>query len=155
MLGPPHGLIGQSFGSPGVVRNGRTDMYPQVPEGQTGEFTTTAMAEGAIEGSAAMYEVASRHETHFPFSRFDIARVSTANKVAAARLTGTVDASSVERLATPAAANQPVAVPTASASPTKAGEPENSGVWLERRADRAPRSILAGRLGQGSFALLP
>ena len=33
--------------------------------------TVSLQAEGAIEGSAAMYEVASPYETRFLFSRFD------------------------------------------------------------------------------------
>ena len=32
------------------------------------------MAEGSIEGDAAMYEVASPYETRFAFSRFEAAR---------------------------------------------------------------------------------
>ena len=55
VLGPPHGLIGQSFASD-MVRSGKVDIYPR-----SGEFITSTMAEGAIEGDAAMYEVASRH----------------------------------------------------------------------------------------------
>ena len=89
VLGPPHGLIGQSFASD-MVRSGKVDIYPR-----SGEFTTSAMAEGAIEGDAAMYEVASRHATQFAFSRFD----ATAHKVAARPLAGAVDASSVESVA--------------------------------------------------------
>ena len=61
----PHGLIGQSFSSSGP-RNGKRDLYPAA-----GRFATSAMAEGAIEGTAAMYEVASRYATNFAFSRFD------------------------------------------------------------------------------------
>ena len=33
--------------------------------------TVSAVAEGAIEGEAAMYQIASAYETHFAFSRFD------------------------------------------------------------------------------------
>jgi len=61
----PHGIFGQSFSSP-VPRRGRQDIYPW-----EGHFRTSAMAEGAIEGDAAMYEVASPHATQFRFSRFD------------------------------------------------------------------------------------
>ena len=61
----PHGLIGQSFTS-GLPHYGKVDAYPEA-----GRFTTRAMAEGAIEGEAASYEVSSPHETHFTFSRFD------------------------------------------------------------------------------------
>ena len=61
----PHGIIGQSFSST-QPRFGKVDDYPP-----SGHFVTDAMAEGAIEGMAAMYEVASRHSTRFAFSRFD------------------------------------------------------------------------------------
>ena len=59
------GLLGQSFSGDGK-RDGKRDVYPAA-----GRFTTSAMAEGAIEGTAAMYEVASPHATDFAFSRFD------------------------------------------------------------------------------------
>ena len=36
-----------------------------------GHIVTSAMAEGAIEGSASMYEVPTAHSTRFAFSRFD------------------------------------------------------------------------------------
>lgn len=42
------------------------DRYPHA-----GRFATSAMAEGAIEGTAAMYEMDSPYATHFKFSRFD------------------------------------------------------------------------------------
>ena len=61
----PHGLIGQSFSSP-AARKGKLDAYPLL-----GRMRTSAMAEGAIEGSAAMYEVPSAYSTRFAFSRFD------------------------------------------------------------------------------------
>ena len=60
----PHGIVGQSFD--GQPRVGARDDYPA-----EGHFTTSAMAEGAIEGEAAMYEVAGPHATSFVFSRFD------------------------------------------------------------------------------------
>jgi len=61
----PHGIIGQSFSSLSP-RHGKTDEYPSA-----GRVRTSAMAEGAIDGEAAMYEVAGPHGTVFPFSRFD------------------------------------------------------------------------------------
>ena len=60
----PHGIIGQSFAS-AAPRYGLLDDYPK-----TGEFTTSAMAEGAIEGEATMYEMPSSHATDYAFSRF-------------------------------------------------------------------------------------
>jgi len=61
----PHGILGQGYSST-IARDGNRDAYPQ-----QGHFRTSAMAEGAIEGSAAMYEVALPFETRFAFSRFD------------------------------------------------------------------------------------
>ncbi|EOD12528.1 hypothetical protein EMIHUDRAFT_247406 [Emiliania huxleyi CCMP1516] len=60
----PHGIIGQSFAS-AAPRYGLLDDYPK-----TGEFTTSAMGEGAIEGEATMYEMPSSHATDYAFSRF-------------------------------------------------------------------------------------
>ena len=88
----PHGLVGQSFAS-AAPRFGRVDEYPA-----SGTFRTSAMAEGAaacaphrtsarrselrcrstgaIEGEAAMYEVAAPHTTTFRFSRFEAAEAT-------------------------------------------------------------------------------
>jgi len=100
----PHGIVGQSFAS-SAVRNGKVgaptfplpsphrappscllrqvDVYPD-----SGEFTTSAMAEGAIDGSASDYEVATMFATEFAFSRFNaaersrtVASSSTASKI--------------------------------------------------------------------------
>ena len=75
MAAPPHGLVGQSFDGewhPGRVgsypRQGKLDMYP--PRKVVGEFTTQAMAEGAIDGVARDYEMASNFETAFKYSSF-------------------------------------------------------------------------------------
>jgi len=57
--------VGQSFNWPGP-RNGRVDLYPA-----EGFFTTSAQAEGAIEGTAEQYQVTSAHATRFAYSRFD------------------------------------------------------------------------------------
>ena len=61
----PHGIIGQSFSS-SAPRQGRVDEYPA-----EGHFTTQAMAEGAIEGEASMYELPFAHAVNFAFSRFN------------------------------------------------------------------------------------
>lgn len=65
----PHGIIGQSFDGSNTPRMGRTDIYPD--ERVAGEFTTTAMAEGALEGDALDYRLAGPFETAFRYSRFD------------------------------------------------------------------------------------
>jgi len=60
-----HGLIGQSFDGDAAPRQSKQDDYgaPVV--------WTTAQAEGAIEGGADDYRVASPFATAFRFSRFD------------------------------------------------------------------------------------
>ena len=60
----PHGIIGQAFSST-APRQGKQDVYPE-----SGRIATSAMAEGAIEGTAGMYQVASPFATDFAFSRF-------------------------------------------------------------------------------------
>ena len=88
----PHGIIGQSYATPGTVRHGKTDSYPW-----TGHYTTSAQAEGAIDGTATDYEMASAYATEFAFSRFNAARrepVSTGGNA-----NDVVDASSIDRVA--------------------------------------------------------
>ncbi|EOD30971.1 hypothetical protein EMIHUDRAFT_99249 [Emiliania huxleyi CCMP1516] len=64
-LAMPHGLIGQSFSAP-ARREGKVDDYPL-----EGHFATSAMAEGAVEGTPGLYEVSSPYATsEFTFSRF-------------------------------------------------------------------------------------
>jgi len=61
----PHGLVGQSYDGDGVAVDGNVDDY-------TGkEVTTQAMAEGAIEGTAAEYKVSGPFATDFKYTRFD------------------------------------------------------------------------------------
>lgn len=64
----PHGIIGQSFDGDGRPRFGKLDQYP--PRNVAREFTTTAMAEGAIDGVAAHYEVRGPYAVDGQFSRF-------------------------------------------------------------------------------------
>jgi len=61
----PHGLIGQSYDGDGLATDGRKDDY------SANEVTTTAMAEGAIEGDASDYELRHRFATRFKYSRYD------------------------------------------------------------------------------------
>ena len=68
LAGPPVGIVGQAFSS-ASPRFGAKDHHPQ-----EGTFKTSANGEGAIEGSAAMYEVADPFETNFAFSRFSAAQ---------------------------------------------------------------------------------
>lgn len=60
----PHGLIGQSYDGDNIGIVGAVDDY------KGAEFTTSAMGEGAIEGEGGDYEVASKFDTNFAFSRF-------------------------------------------------------------------------------------
>ena len=61
----PHGLIGQSFDGDARPRRGKEDDY------NAPVVWMTAQAEGAIEGIADDYRVASPFATAFRFSRFD------------------------------------------------------------------------------------
>ena len=65
----PHGIIGQSWDGDDIAINGAVDDYTFNPNEPT--ITTKAMAEGAIEGVAADYELAKGDATDFAFSRFD------------------------------------------------------------------------------------
>ena len=73
----PHGLVGQSFATVGQPRIGRKDVYPP-----SGHIRTEAMAEGAIDGEANLYEVKSAFDTRFAFSRFDAAPVKVSSHLA-------------------------------------------------------------------------
>ncbi|KAL1515711.1 hypothetical protein AB1Y20_002327 [Prymnesium parvum] len=61
----PHGLIGQSWDGDDKGVGGKQDDYHGT------DVTTSAMAEGAIEGVASDYEMSSPFDTNFKFSRFD------------------------------------------------------------------------------------
>ena len=69
----PHGVIGQSFALD-HPRQGKRDVYPR-----EGRFVTTAMAEGALDGTAASYEVVSPFATAFTYTRFDAPQLSLAD----------------------------------------------------------------------------
>lgn len=65
LRGKPHGILGQSFDGDDKPRKGKVDIYPE-----TGTIRTTAMAEGAIEGSAKDYIVSSAYTTNYKYSQF-------------------------------------------------------------------------------------
>ena len=87
----PHGLLGQTYDRDGRAVHGRRDDYSRLDDGRlttsrrrplrgdSGVITTRARAEGAIEGSAEDYRVASDFATAFRFSRFDAVRAGTRN----------------------------------------------------------------------------
>jgi len=64
----PHGLIGQTYDGDGIGVIGKTDDYKT----HDNAATTSAMGEGAIEGVAADYEMASKFATHFKYSRYGL-----------------------------------------------------------------------------------
>ena len=66
---PPHGIVGQSFDNNTLPRFGKIDIYPSRKKYEN--FTTSAMGEGAIDGYAQDYEMYSKYETNFKFSRFE------------------------------------------------------------------------------------
>ena len=68
----PHGLIGQSFDGDNVGVDGAQDDY----RNGGAEMSTSAQAEGAIEGTGADYKVASDFATQFRYSRFDADRAA-------------------------------------------------------------------------------
>ena len=62
----PHGIVGQSFDGDGIGIIGARDPVPRAGT----NLTTTAIAEGAIEGSWRDYVMASEYvDTAFKFSR--------------------------------------------------------------------------------------
>ena len=67
---PSHGILGQSYYFESDV-SGEVDEYPL-----EGEFTTRAMAMGAIEGSYLDYIVPTAFETRFKYSQFDTLSLS-------------------------------------------------------------------------------
>ena len=58
-----HGLLGQGYSR--NVENGKLDTYPF-----EGEFTTSAMGEGAIEGTEPEYSVSQPYDTAFKYSKY-------------------------------------------------------------------------------------
>ena len=65
----PHGIIGQSWDGDDRAVDGAVDDYTYRPNNPV--ITTKAMAEGAIEGTAAQYVLKEPHDTSFVYSRFD------------------------------------------------------------------------------------
>ena len=63
------GLIGQTYDGDQTGVIGKTDDYKT----RNNVVTTSAMGEGAIEGVAADYEMASKFATAFKYSRFGLA----------------------------------------------------------------------------------
>jgi hypothetical protein len=76
-----HGILGQSWDGDDVAVDGATDDYG----GLNAEMWTTAMAEGAIEGDAADYVLASPYSTTFKYSRFDTTAPTSPRNVAMLR----------------------------------------------------------------------
>merc|ERR1740138_2061896 len=62
----PHGIIGQGWDGDGQAVDGEEDEFPF-----SGEFTTSAMGKGAIEGEPNDYKVPTPYATDFKYSRYD------------------------------------------------------------------------------------
>ena len=82
----PHGLIGQSYDGDGLGIHGAVDVY----DFKHGQVITSAMGEGAIEGTAEQYTVTSIFQTDFAFSRFgkSAARPRNATALSGKRVEG-------------------------------------------------------------------
>jgi len=96
----PHGIIGQAYDGDSLAVNGRMD------DNKSGESTTAAQAEGAIEGTWEDYVMAGKFATAFKFSRFGLAKAAprdvsrlTGEKKAATAARGVVGASDRENVA--------------------------------------------------------
>ena len=70
------GIIGQSFDGNKIAVSGRLDQYglPTDKKGGSSDFTTSAQAEGAIEGVHTDYMLPSPFATAFKYERFDVDR---------------------------------------------------------------------------------
>ena len=83
----PHGVLAQSWDGDDIAVFGAEDDYTITDETHP-VFTTKAMAEGAIEGTAADYELAGPHTTHFAYSRYKLATDATCAPRDVHKLTG-------------------------------------------------------------------
>jgi hypothetical protein len=76
----PHGILGQAYDQDKIAVDGKLD------EEKTGETTTTAQAEGAIEGTWEDYIMADKFSTEFKYSRFGLEKAAPRD---VSKLTGT------------------------------------------------------------------
>jgi hypothetical protein len=67
----PHGIVGQAWDGDGKAIDGEQDQFPT-----SGEFTTFAMARGAIEGMPNDYKMMKPYSTEFKFSRFGLEKAA-------------------------------------------------------------------------------
>lgn len=74
----PHGIIGQSFDGSGIAVSGKMDSYGNEPA-----FTTSAQAEGAIEGTYTDYIAQGPFSTNFKYSRFSTSSPTAPRNVTA------------------------------------------------------------------------
>ena len=65
----PHGILGQIYDDDGMKAVGTMDEYPLA-----GRFTTSAQAQGAVEGTIKDYLLDEPFSTAFRFSRFGATR---------------------------------------------------------------------------------
>jgi len=87
----PHGIFGQAYDGDNVGISGKVDTD------RSGETTTAAQAEGAIEGTWLDYKLASPFSTAFKYSRFDelAAKHRDVEKLRGARMRAPADAGGV------------------------------------------------------------
>ena len=83
----PHGLVAQGWDGSNTAVDGRTDSY--VYNASHPVVTTSAQAEGAIEGEARDYQLADATATDFKFSRFQKSDDCLCAPRNGTRLTGT------------------------------------------------------------------
>ena len=96
----PHGIIGQSWDGDNIKVDGAKDNLGQLhrEQGNTGEVTNRAQAEGAIEGTMEDYLMDDAFSTEFKYSRWgvvaaeprDVSKLMGAKKGSPVSLAGTL-----------------------------------------------------------------
>ena len=67
--------------------NGKKDVYPT-----SGEFTTSAQAEGSVQGTHHMYRMTTPFSTEFAFSAFHEKQITKAGKLLTSKVEDPDDA---------------------------------------------------------------
>ena len=100
----PHGIVGQSFDGSKLAVSGKQDDYGNGPE-----FTTSAQAEGAIEGTHKDYIVSAPFATAFKYARFEATTPIAprdVSKLAGAKAMATADGTAASVTELPGAAEE-------------------------------------------------
>jgi len=127
----PHGIVGQSYDGDAIAVDGKLD------SDKSGESTTVAQAEGAIEGTWEDYIMASPFATDYKYSRFDataaprrdVSKLSGSKKAATTGVDSTLSGAISINLATAAAtalemATDPAAAPAPAEAAPSTNQPE-------------------------------